>query len=173
MNKNMPRFLYRLEKTELAIADANKALELKEENTKANAAKAEALFSSGNFEQALALYEKVSRMVKSEDMKAGLKKSRQAILNVIGTGAMEFDEKTVAIVIEDLEKKEKRQKHKEFKIPRNKQVTKHPRKVPRARLNISNVLKEEELFLKQLRDIEKFNLKINVRRGTRRAPCQV
>ena len=103
-------------------------------------------------------------------------KARQAILNVIGDGVMEFDRDEVAAVIEDnksMEKTDQQNEKRQLRIPKTiarKKYSSH--RMPR--LNISNVLKEEELFLLRLKNIEKFNVKINVRRGTnRRAQCQV
>ena len=166
----------RLERTDQAIADANKALEIKEDDTKAIAAKAEALFSSGDFEQSLVYFERRRRILNSEEMYEGLMKTRQAILNVIGDGVMEFNREEVATVIEDsknMEKTDQQDEKRQLTIPKTitrKKYSSH--RMPR--LNISNVLKEEELFLLRLKNIEKFNVKINVRRGTnRRAQCQV
>ena len=162
--------MFRLEKIEEAIEDANTAMEINKDNTKAIVAKAEALFSSGNFEQALVHFERGNKILNSEEMQFGLMKARQAILNVIGDGLVEFDSRKVEGVIEN----KKRMKVINKKVKTQTLVT---RKVYSGKrlppLNISNVLEEEELFLKRLRDIEKFHVRISVRRGTRRTQCQV
>ena len=162
--------ILRLEKTSLALADADKALLLRKGNTKAMAAKAEALFNSGHFEQALVHYERASKMLKSEEIRGGLKKCRQAIMSVIGDGIMEFDDGIVAAV---LQKKQKKKNINEFQVQAATPAKNKPRRAQRARLNISNILKEEEKFLKELLDMEELNVKINVRKGTRRFTCKV
>ena len=170
----------RVEKHGEALNDANHAIIKKKNSTKAIAAKAEALYSSGNFEKSLVQFEKGSRIHKNVDILKGLKKSKQAILNTLACNELQMCSNTVDDFHEDIaNKKDVNAGTKETseidtylrglagrKIRGKKKTNKKYNCLEQTKLNISNLLKEEEIFLKSLKEIEKFNLKINVKRGS-------
>ena len=168
----------RLERNEEALIDANKALQNNERNVKSIAAKGEALFSSGKFEQALVQFEKGIRIHKDSDMTDGLMKCRQAILSSLGEDGIVFDKEMVSITIRgiqlDMERKEKKEKEKanDWKTgiqKKNKEKAESRPKPPRRDpiLKFSNLLREEELFLQRLKSLENLNFGKDVKRDSR------
>ena len=169
----------RVEKHGEALNDANHAIIKKKNSTKAIAAKAEALYSSGNFEKSLVQFEKGSRIHKNVDILKGLKKSKQAILNTLACNELQMCSNTVDDFDDIANKKDENGGTEETseidtylrglagrKIRGKKKTNKKYNCSEQTKLNISNLLNEEEMFLKSLKEIEKFNLKINVKRGS-------
>ena len=168
----------RLERNEEALKDANQALQKNERNIKSIAAKAEALFSSGKFEQALVQFEKGIRIHRDSDMTNGLMKCRQAILSSLGEDGIVFDKEMVKITIReiqlDMERKEKKKKEKSTELRtgiQNKNKEKAECKPKPSRrdpiLKFSNLLREEELFLQRLKCLENLNFANDVKRDSR------
>ena len=73
--------------------DAERALVISPHSTKARIAKAEALYSMGKFEKALVEFEKAWRLRQDPEIKTGIVKCRDVILNTVGSGAMGYDHK--------------------------------------------------------------------------------
>ena len=90
-----------MDKTDEALNDADKALEKEETNSRAITAKAEALFSSGQFEKALVQFEKGNKLRQESMITTGLKKCRQAIVNSIGEDGIVFEKELVEIAIRE------------------------------------------------------------------------
>ena len=113
--------MYRLERPDEAMKDAEKALSINKYNTKAIIAKGEALYNLGHFEKALVQFERGWRMRQDPEIKAGIVKCRDVILNTVGTTAKEYDVEVVEKVIQqmkelELEKKKSQlEKHKSKK----------------------------------------------------------
>ena len=76
--------------------DAEKALVIAPHSTKARIAKAEALYSMGKFEKALVEFEKAWRLRQDPEIKTGIVKCRDVILNTVGSGAMGYDLKVIS-----------------------------------------------------------------------------
>ena len=68
--------IFRLERPTEAIADAEKALYLNKNSTRALVAKAEALYSLGQFEKALVQFERGWRRRQDADIRIGVVKVR-------------------------------------------------------------------------------------------------
>ena len=81
----------RLERASEAMEDAEKALVIAPYSTKARMAKAEALYSMGKFEKALVEFEKGWRIRQDPEIKTGIVKCRDVILNTVGVGALSYD----------------------------------------------------------------------------------
>ena len=159
-------FLTRIEKTEEAIADANRALEINSQNGKAIEVKAEAHYSSGNFEQALLYFERGSRIYRTKTVVEGQKKTKRAIVNMLDSQGFVFDRVVVHLVIEEQKKKNgkgKSNSNREERLCRkgNKKMT------------LENLITEERRFLSSLRDLESLNIDIQVKLGNRRVLCEV
>ena len=109
-----------MEKNGFALEDANKALEISEGSTKAIASKAEALYNSGDFEQALVWFERGTKLCNENVMSEGRLKCQQAILTSIGEEGIVFELDLVNVAILETmkikEKKEKKSKEKWIKI---------------------------------------------------------
>ena len=84
------------------MEDANKALKLNKMNTKAIVAKAEALYTMGQFENALVHFERGWRVRQDPEIRAGIVKCRDVIINTVGTAAKEYDMDVVAQVIKKM-----------------------------------------------------------------------
>lgn len=89
-----------MQRSSEAVEDAEKALTLKKESTRALIAKAEALYSMGRFEKALMLFEKGWKIRQDTEMKAGITMCREVILNTVGH-AMEYDKSIVRKVVRE------------------------------------------------------------------------
>ena len=94
--------LNRLERPEEAIVDAEKALKINKYSTRALVAKAEALYNLGQFEKALVQFERGWRVRQDADIKIGIVKCKDAILNTVGTNAGEYDTDIVEKVINQM-----------------------------------------------------------------------
>ena len=94
--------LYRLERPDEAMIDAEKALRINEFNTKAIIEKAEALYCLGHFEKALVQFERGWKIRQDPEIKSGIVKCRDVILNTVGTSAKEYDAKIVEKVIQQM-----------------------------------------------------------------------
>ena len=92
--------------------DAEKALAIAPYSTKARIAKAEALYSMGQFEKALVEFEKGWRIRQDPEIKTGIVKCRDVILNTVGVGALSYDNKVFERVINEIRKKEAQRKKK-------------------------------------------------------------
>ena len=134
-------------------------------NTKAFAAKAEAFFNCGRFEDALVQYERAKRIGGTQQMDFGLRKSRQAILDVLSGETFKFDAQNVLMTLSDNCAK----KSSEVVHSSSRRSNRHRR----CKLNRTNVLKEEAKFLKDLMNIEKFNVDIQVKNGCNSLRSQV
>ena len=102
----------RLERASEAMEDAEKALVIAPYSTKARMAKAEALYSMGKFEKALVEFEKGWRIRQDPEIKTGIVKCRDVILNTVGVGALSYDNKVFERVINEIRKKEAQRKKK-------------------------------------------------------------
>ena len=103
------------------MEDANKALRLNKQNPKAIMAKADALYNMGQFENALVQFERGWRVRQDPEIRAGIVKCRDVIMNTVGTTAKEYDKEIVERVIQQMKdmklKKEKEGKKKKKKDP--------------------------------------------------------
>ena len=84
------------------MADADKALKLNKQSTKAILAKAEALYNMGQFENALVQFERGWRVRQDPEIRAGIIKCRDVIINTVGTTAKEYDREVVEKVIQEM-----------------------------------------------------------------------
>ena len=82
-----------------AIKDAEKALQFNSHSTQALIAKAEALYNMGQFEKALVQFNRGWRVRADPDIKKGMSKCRDAIMNTIGDTEKVYDTKLVEKVI--------------------------------------------------------------------------
>ena len=96
----------RLERPSEAIEEAEKALYINKHNSRGIIAKAEALYSLGQFEKALVQFERVWRLRQDPEIKTGILKCREVILNTIGTNVMEYDIEIVGKVVKQMEELE-------------------------------------------------------------------
>ena len=96
------RLYYRIERPEEAIIDAEKALNINNCSTRAIIAKAEALYNLGQFEKALVQFERGWRVRQDPEIKIGIVKCRDVILNTVGANAGEYDIKVVEKVIQQM-----------------------------------------------------------------------
>ena len=92
------------------MQDAEKALKINKYSTKAILAKGEALYSLGDFEKALVQFERGWRMRQDPDIKAGIVKCRDVILNTVGSSAKEYDLDIVEKVIHQMKELEMEKK---------------------------------------------------------------
>ena len=155
----------RLGKPELAINDANKALGVKGEDPKAFAAKAEAFFNCGHFEDALVQYERAKRIGGTQQMDFGLRKARQALLDVLSGETFKFGTQNVLMTLSHNCAK------KSPEVIQSSSGRSHCQH--RGKLNRKNVLKEEAEFLKDLMNLDKFNVDIQVKKGCHSLRSQV
>ena len=167
--------LQRLERNKEALEDADNALKKNKSNIKAIDAKAEALFSSGQFEQALVHFEQGKRMYNDFNMTNGILKSQHAIISCIGEDGIVFNEEMVRTAIREIQRvKERREQRKKEKSNEWKTLKKKKEKIkckPKPpidpALNFSNLLLEEEQFLQRLKCLEKLNYRMDVKRGSK------
>ena len=90
------------------MQDSEKALVINPYSTKARIAKAEALYSMGNFEKALVEFERAWRLRQDPEIKTGLVKCRDVILNTVGDGVFTNNELLVQRVLRQMKKQEQR-----------------------------------------------------------------
>ena len=107
------------------MTDAEKALKINKYSTKAIIVKAEALYSLGQFEKALVQYERGWRVRQDPEIKAGILKCKDVILNTVGSSAKEYDKEVVEKVIQqmkeiDLKEKKELEKNREEKKRKTK-----------------------------------------------------
>ena len=113
----------RIERPQEAMEAADKALRLNKHNPKAILAKAEALYNLGQFENALVQFERGWRVRQDPEIRAGIGKCRDVILNIVGTSAKEYDKVIVEKVIQEMknmelgEEREGKRKGKKKKDP--------------------------------------------------------
>ena len=88
------------------MEDADKALKMNKHSTKAIIAKAEALYTLGQFEKALVQFERGWRIRQDPEIKAGLVKCRDVIINTVGTADKEYDREVVEKVIKQMKEAE-------------------------------------------------------------------
>ena len=103
------------------MQDSEKALVINPYSTKARIAKAEALYSMGNFEKALVEFERAWRLRQDPEIKTGLVKCRDVILNTVGDGTFTHNELLVQRVIRQMKKKEIEEKKRRDKKTKTKQ----------------------------------------------------
>ena len=92
------------------MKDSEKALAINPYSTKARIAKAEALYSMGNFEKALVEFERGWRLRQDPEIKTGLVKCRDVILNTVGEGVFSNNDLLVQRVIRQMRKQEMEEK---------------------------------------------------------------
>jgi tetratricopeptide (TPR) repeat protein len=92
----------RLERPEEAIIDADKALEFNPTCTKAIVEKGEALYKMGHFENALAQFHRGLRLREDPDIKLGITRCKDEILNTLGNPRREYDVAIVKQVIQEM-----------------------------------------------------------------------
>ena len=90
-------------------------------STKARIAKAEALYSMGNFEKALVEFERGWRLRQGPEIKTGLGKCRDVILNTVGEGVFSNSDLLVQRVIRQIKKQEMEEKKRRDKKTKPKQ----------------------------------------------------
>ena len=88
------------------MEDAEKALSLNNTSTRAKIAKAEALYSLGQFENALVVFQRCWRTRQDGEIKAGIAMCKEVILSTVGNNAMEYDKKVVKKVIREQKQQE-------------------------------------------------------------------
>ena len=103
------------------MQDSEKALVINPCSTKARIAKAEALYSMGNFEKALVEFERAWRLRQDPEIKTGLVKCRDVILNTVGDGVFTNNELLVQRVIRQIKKQEIEEKKRRDKKTKTKQ----------------------------------------------------
>ena len=113
-----------MERATEAMADAEKALVISPHSTKARIAKAEALYSMGKFENALVEFERAQRLRQDPEVKTGIVKCREVILNTVGSGAMAYDNKVFQKVIRQIKIKEKEEERKREEARKKKKSKK-------------------------------------------------
>ena len=106
------RLYLRLERPEEAIIDAEKALYINNSSTRAIIAKAEALYNLGQFEKALVQFERGWRVRQDPEIKIGIVKCRDVILNTVGANAGEYDIEVVEKVIQQMKEMDIAKKNK-------------------------------------------------------------
>ena len=94
--------LDRLERAEEAIKDADTALDINKHSTKAIVAKGEALYNVGEFEKALVQFERGWRVRQDPAIKSGMVKCRDAIMNTVGSTAMQDNLDMLEMVIKQM-----------------------------------------------------------------------
>lgn len=94
--------LNRLERAEEAIKDADTALDINKHSTKAIVAKGEALYNVGEFEKALVQFERGWRVRQDPAIKSGMVKCRDAIMNTVGSTAMQDNLDMLEMVIKQM-----------------------------------------------------------------------
>ena len=95
----------------------------------------------------------------------GLKKARSAIMNTLERTDFRFDVASVQAFIDTQEKKAEEEQSTLHSVERKW-------KKPCKNLNLENLMTEEERFLISLRNLERLNLNIPVKLGTKRVLCQ-
>ena len=98
----MHEILDRLERAEEAIKDADTALDINKHSTKAIVAKGEALYNVGEFEKALVQFERGWRVRQDPAIKSGMVKCRDAIMNTVGSTAMQDNLDMLEMVIKQM-----------------------------------------------------------------------
>ena len=109
------------------MEDADKALKLNKQNPKAILAKAEALYNMGQFENALVQFERGWRVRQDPEIRTGIVKCRDVIMNTVGTTAKEYDREVVEKVIQQMKDM---QIKKESELEKNKGEKKKKKKDP-------------------------------------------
>ena len=74
-----PNIILRLNQMDKAIKDADSALKIDPQCTRALSTKAEALYCQGSFERAMVLFTRCSAQSRTDDIVRGINKSRAAI----------------------------------------------------------------------------------------------
>ena len=88
------------------MEDADKALNMNKHSPKAIIAKGEALYNLGQFEKALVQFERGWRVRQDPEMRAGIVKCRDVIINTVGTASKEYDREVVEQVIRQMKEME-------------------------------------------------------------------
>jgi tetratricopeptide (TPR) repeat protein len=94
---------FRLERPTDAIKDTEKALVFNPESVQAIVAKGEALYNMGQFEKALVQFHKGWRVRNDPDIKKGMFKCRDAIMNILGDTDKIYETELVEKVIKQME----------------------------------------------------------------------
>ena len=155
-----------MEKTKEAIADANKALKINSESGKAIVAKAEAFYSSGNFEKALVHFVRANRLYRTVAAAEGVRKAERAILDLLDRATFSFDTAAVEAYFHAQEKE--RMKALSVGIKKKRKSKRVDKK-----LKSRELISEEERFLLSLKNMEDLNVDIQVKVGTKKVYAEV